>query len=132
MDWAKATDVRLEVRSPPGGASNLGPTVFQEIVKELEQTHSGIFTAIILDCGSDAGLAMAALRSGCRDICVDVPGEVRKKLTSIATALEARIHGQAELTLDLSILEEFESGENDFHSLNSVLCNYFRKDPMHG
>ena len=57
---------------------------------------------MILDCGTNAGLAMAALRHGCKDICVDVPAEIHAKIVIIAQAQSARLHNPVEIVLDLA------------------------------
>ena len=57
---------------------------------------------MILDCGTNAGLAMAALRHGCKDICVDVPDEIHAKIVTIAQAQSARLHNPVEIVLDLA------------------------------
>lgn len=42
---------------------------------------------VILDCGGDAGLVLAALRAGCRDLAFTGESEVAARLTSIAGQL---------------------------------------------
>ena len=126
-DVAETNGVRLELRSPPAGAANLGPGVFQKIANEVEQTHPGAISAMILDCGADAGSAMAALRQGCRDICVDVPDVVHKKLAAMAVALTGHLHDQASEALDLGSIQI--SDGNDLRSLKLAINNYLDKEP---
>lgn len=46
---------------------------------------------IVIDCGEDPGLAMAALRSGCRDLLFTGPEEVAVKLDGMAAQLGATL-----------------------------------------
>ena len=126
VDMASTIGVQLELRSPLGAAANIGPAVFQEIAKEIEQTRPDVVTAIILDCGSDAGLAMAALRQGCRDICINVPEEASKKIKAIAAVMTARLHDQATSPLDLGKI--CSSDKRDLIFLRTALRNFLCKD----
>jgi hypothetical protein len=47
--------------------------------------------ALVVDCGDGAGLAMAALRTGCRDILFDGPEPIATKLAGMAEPLGGRI-----------------------------------------
>ena len=46
---------------------------------------------IVIDCGDDPGLAMAALRAGCRDLLFTGPEAVALKLEGMAAAQDARL-----------------------------------------
>jgi hypothetical protein len=46
---------------------------------------------LVVDCGDDAGLAMAALRAGCRDLLFTGPAEVGDRLAGMAAQLEANL-----------------------------------------
>lgn len=83
-----ATDVStpLYLISPPGAAASLGAAVFQSIIDEArnrvpEQPFIGV-----LDCGSDPGYALAALRAGVKHIlyCGTAPSKL--KIENIARA----------------------------------------------
>ena len=125
-DLASETGVQIEIRSPAEGAANIGPAVFQAIAAEVEKTHPGVAKAMILDCGSDPGLAMGALRQGCRDICINVSDEVLTKLNEIAAVLNARIHGPPKFMLDLGEIQK--SHDDDRNALITALRDYFGKD----
>ena len=109
---AIAIGAPLELRSPPDGAAILGPAVFKAIADDLAQTHPGAASTMILDCGTNAGLALAALRQGCKDICVDVPTETHAKIAAIAQAQSARIHGPVESALDLAAAADSRTADN--------------------
>jgi hypothetical protein len=51
---------------------------------------------IVIDCGDDAGLAMAALRSGCRDLLFTGPEEVANRLHGMAAQLDAKLRRRLE------------------------------------
>ena len=46
---------------------------------------------VVVDCGDDPGVAMAALRGGCRDLLFTGPEEVAVKLDGMAAQLGARL-----------------------------------------
>ena len=46
---------------------------------------------VVIDCGDDAGLAMAALREGCRDLLFTGPEAIAVKLDSMAAQLGGRL-----------------------------------------
>jgi hypothetical protein len=51
---------------------------------------------IVLDCGDDAGLAMAALRTGCRRLAFSGPAAVSQRLAEMAAQLGAWYRHEAE------------------------------------
>ena len=123
MDFSISTDVQMELRSPFGGGKNIGPGIFKAIVDELEKIYPGNGVIMILDCGSEPGLAMAALRRGCRDICIDVSDEVGVKIKAIAAASSAKIHERNKFELDLGSIGGIT--KNDINTINSLLRTHF-------
>ena len=124
---AIALGAPLELRSPPDGAAILGPAVFKAIADDLAQTHPGAASTMILDCGTNAGLAMAALRQGCKDICVDVPTETRAKIAAMAHAQSARLHGPVEIALDLAAAADSRTFNNQSR-MKALLEQFLRGD----
>ena len=124
---AIAIGAPVELRSPPDGAAILGPAVFKAIADDLAQTHPGAASSMILDCGTNAGLAMAALRQGCKDICVDVPAETHAKIAAMAQAQSARLHGPVELVLDLAATADGGTSE-DRNRIKALLEQFLRGD----
>ena len=123
IDFAISTHVEIELRSPSGGGKNLGPGIFKAIVDEIEKLYPENAIIMILDCGSDAGLAMSALRRGCRDICIQVSDEVEVKIRAIASALSANIHTRNKFELDLGCTGG--TTKTDVREINSLLCAHF-------
>ena len=123
VDFAISTEVQIELRSPPGGGKNIGPGIFKAIVDELEKTYPDNAIVMILDCGSDPGFAMAALRRGCRDICIDVSDEVGVKIKAIATALSAKIHERNKFELDLGSIRGIT--KSDINAIKTLLHTHF-------
>ena len=99
---ANAIGAQVELRSPPDGATILGPGVFKAIADDLTHTYPVAAPVMILDCGTNAGMAMAALRQGCKDLCVNVPAKTHSKIAAIAQAQSARLHGPVDNALDLA------------------------------
>ena len=124
---ANAIGVQLELRSPSDGATILGPGVFKAIADDLTHTHPVAAPVMILDCGTNAGMAMAALRQGCKDICVDVPAETRAKIAAIAQAQSARLHGPVEIALDLAASANGGTPE-DRNRMKASLEQFLRGD----
>ena len=129
-DLAMKGGIQIELRSPPGGAEGMGPSVFNEIAKDLQRTHDGIISAIILDCGSNTGSALAAFRQGCKDICIDVSDEVRAKLESISTFMEVCIHDETTTGLNLGAIEKFDTDNPE--CFDHALQAYLSEDPACG
>ena len=126
---ANAIGAPVELRSPPEGAAKLGPGVFKAIVDHLAQTHPGVASTMILDCGANAGLAMAALRQGCKDICIDVPVEIHAKIAAMAQAQSARLHGPVEIVLDLGATAD--AGTSDDRIQMEALLEQFLRGDAH-
>jgi hypothetical protein len=51
---------------------------------------------IVVDCGDDPGLAMAALRAGCRDLLFTGTAEIADRLEGMAAQLDARLRRRLE------------------------------------
>ena len=125
VDFAISANVQMELRSPPGGGKNIGPGIFKAIVDELEKIYPDKAIVMILDCGTDPGFAMAALRRGCRDICIDVSDEVGVKIKAIASALSAKIHERNKFELDLGCIRG--DTKSDINAIKFLLHSHFHK-----
>ncbi len=90
---ADAAGRAVELRSAPGAASTIGPSVFREITNAALAAYPGTGSVAVLDCGDEAGTAMAALRAGCRNLAINVPDDVGAKLRALAEQSGARLHG---------------------------------------
>jgi fructose/tagatose bisphosphate aldolase len=89
---AAAAELGLPVtlRSAPGAAAYLGAQIFREIIETARAEYPEVDAVGILDCGENAGFALAALRHGIERVRVDLPAETRARVADIA-----RQHGGA-------------------------------------
>jgi fructose/tagatose bisphosphate aldolase len=89
---AAAAELGLPVtlRSAPGAAAYLGAQIFREIIETARAEYPEVDAVGILDCGENAGFALAALRHGIERVRVDLPAETRTRVADIA-----RQHGGA-------------------------------------
>jgi hypothetical protein len=72
----------IELRSAPGAAGYAG-------VGYLKALGDEVGHELLVDCGDDAGLVMAALRTGCRRIAFSGSDEVGRRLRDMAEQLGA-------------------------------------------
>jgi fructose/tagatose bisphosphate aldolase len=82
--------VPVTLRSAPGAAAYLGAQIFREIIETARAEYPEADTVGVLDCGEDAGFALAALRHGIERVRVDLPAETHARVADIA-----RQHGGA-------------------------------------
>ena len=88
---AKALDRPLRLITPLCFAASLGPRVARELIDAALATIPSPRASWIIECGSDAGLAMAALRAGALVIRVDLREDVRARVADIARQQGARL-----------------------------------------
>ncbi len=102
IDAAAGLGVPVTLLSAPSAAASLGAAVFREMIAQAARDHPDVAVTAVLDCGSDAGRALGALRQGVRAVRLDAPDDVREKVADIAAQLDARLDddGDGE-TLDL-------------------------------
>ena len=74
------------LRSPESTSSAIGPAVFVEPIKLARASHPKGFAGAIFDCGSQIGLAIAAIRNGFCDIIIDMEFETGMKIKKLAKA----------------------------------------------
>jgi hypothetical protein len=80
----------LELRSAPAAAGYAGVGYLKALGAELGQE-------LLIDCGDDAGLVMAALRTGCRRIAFSGTAEQGRRLTEMAEQLGATVIVEAQV-----------------------------------
>ena len=107
---------KVTLINAPEASGYLGPQVFHEIVEQAKIGHKDTDVYAVFDCGCDAGVALSALRHGLKVIRIDAPSRTIKKISDIATQMQARVEpAQAgimeEVTavLDLLDLDDAES-----------------------
>jgi len=81
----------VAVWSPPGAAAYWGAGYFAALAEEATAAEPGADAAFVLDCGEDAGAAMAALRAGVRALCYTGGAEVRARLADMAAQVGAAL-----------------------------------------
>ena len=74
----------IELRSAPGAAGYAG-------VGYLKALGDAVGHELLIDCGEDAGLVMAALRTGCRRIAFSGSAEQGRRLAEIAEQVGATL-----------------------------------------
>ena len=67
----------IELRSAPGAAGYAGVGYLKALGEEVGHE-------LLVDCGDDAGLVMAALRTGCRRIAFSGSAELARRLRDMA------------------------------------------------
>lgn len=91
LDQAKAalrvageTGTRIQLRSAPAAAASAG-------VGYLHALGKAAGHEILIDCNDDAGLVMAALRTGCRKLAFAGTNSEQQRLNQIAGRYQAEI-----------------------------------------
>jgi hypothetical protein len=74
----------LELRSAPGAAAYAG-------VGYLKALGDEVGHELLIDCGDDAGLVMAALRTGCRRVAFSGSAELGRRVGDMAEQLGATL-----------------------------------------
>lgn len=117
---AAEADVPVSLESPPEGARSLGAPLFLAIAAAAaDRVPAAVFDAV-LDCGEAPGLALAALRSGARNLRIASVGagsaEAVARLSEIAAACGAQVlkAQPAEEALDLDGRDDPLAAARDF------------------
>jgi len=92
--------VPLALVSPAGAAAVLGPQVFQAMIEETRRRHPDADIEGVLDCGDDAGHALAAFRAGVDAVRVDLADEPRGRIADIAGQMGRRLDISEAVPLD--------------------------------
>lgn len=74
----------MQLRSAPDAAAYVG-------VGYLHALGEALGHELLIDCHDDAGLALAALRTGCRKLAFSGTAEVHNSLSEMAGQLDAEI-----------------------------------------
>ena len=93
---AAACGMRIELRSAPDAAGYAGVAYLQALGELAAQE-------LVIDCGDDPGLVMAALRTGCRKLAFAGGGELFQRLAEMAAQSGAElVQGSRSPTLVLT------------------------------
>jgi hypothetical protein len=95
---AAALGVPLVLESAEGAVAYAGIGWFAGLRQAVRERHPSLDLAFVLDCGDEAGTAMAALRRGFRRVRFSGPPAVAEKLRQMGLGLET---GNAGAALDL-------------------------------
>jgi hypothetical protein len=104
----------LVLRSPPGAASSHGVGWFVAMAAQLRERYPALDLTLVLDCGDEAGTAMAALRRGIERVRFTGPAEVAGRLAGIAAAAGAMLDEDRRPPLDLAGESEVEKRCRDW------------------
>lgn len=99
--------------TPPGGAHAAGPPYYREAVRAAKAVCPEAAVEIILDCGDDAALAVAALKTGWKTVVLSGSPTLRRKVAAIAQDFEARILARRPAAVDLLQTADPEAAYRD-------------------
>ena len=116
-EMAAKSSIPITIFSPPGGGSSIGPEAFLEIVNLIRSKFPEVKMLAILDCGDDAGVALAAMRRGLNNIHSQLTGEKLKKLKQIALTNGVKIHTKPKNVIDLESVKNFAYKNIDHSSI---------------
>jgi hypothetical protein len=92
---ASALKLPVTLASVPGAAGHAGPAWFKSLVEQAAARHPGVAMDAVLDCGAEAGTALAALRLGLKRVGFSGPEAARARLGEIARALGGEVDSAA-------------------------------------
>jgi hypothetical protein len=82
LEAARALGIAIELRSAADAAAYAGVGYLKALGELAGQE-------LLIDCGDDAGLVMAALRTGCRCLAFSGPADLATRLADMAAQLDA-------------------------------------------
>jgi hypothetical protein len=83
--------VGVTLASAAGAGAYAGPLWFKALIDAARKAHPEVAFDAVLDCGEEAGSALAALRAGIARVGFCGPTEVAARLRAIAEALGAAL-----------------------------------------
>jgi hypothetical protein len=84
LEAAEEMGVQVSLRSAPDAALYAGVGYLKALCDEVGH-------GLVIDCGDDAGVVMAALREGCRRLVFSGSAEVAQKLADMAGQIGAEL-----------------------------------------
>ena len=97
---AVAAQASVRLRSAPGAARYAGAAWFAALIAIVREEFPAAEIEASLDCATDAGMALAALRTGLPLVRFTGPPAVKRKIAAIARARGAALD-EAPSTIDL-------------------------------
>lgn len=111
---AEAAGMPVRLQSAPGAAAFAGAAWFAELAALARAAHPRAETEMVLDCGREPGLALAAIREGIEAIRLIARRDVREKVAAIAAGRGCRLietrRGRALDLLDVANPERAVAG----------------------
>jgi hypothetical protein len=95
--------VAIELRSAPGAAGYAGVGYLRALGELAGQE-------LLIDGGDDAGLVMAALRTGCRKLAFSGPAELAMRLADMAAQLGAEFRHETAPPACLDLTPDADAG----------------------
>ena len=106
LSAARTAGKPIVLRSAKGAAAYAGPGWFAAMIARAAREFPGVQFSASLDCGSEPGHAMAALREGVRLVRIDAPKKLRAKVASMAKKSGAALDEDEAPALDLLSLAD--------------------------
>jgi acyl-CoA reductase-like NAD-dependent aldehyde dehydrogenase len=91
LSAAADTDRAIVLASPPDAGIYAGPGWFREVIRAAREAMPAAQFGALIDCGDDAGAAMAAIRAGLDAIVFTGRADVAARLADIAAQGGARL-----------------------------------------
>lgn len=105
--------------SAPGAGAYAGPAWFKAVIETAAKAHPGVTAIAILDCGEEAGTALAALRLGLKHLRFSGNKAAGAKLAELASVQGATLEeALPDAVLDLRDLRDPEAACRAFLSAN--------------
>lgn len=93
---ACACDRSVVLESAPGAGAAMGAPWFRHMILRAAVAQPGARFTVLLDCGTAAGYALAALRDGAGRIRLAAPPELLARVRAVADDLGASVEDGAE------------------------------------
>jgi hypothetical protein len=111
LNVARELDLTVQLRSSPGAAAYAG-------VGFLRALGDAAGQALIIDCDDDPGLAMAALRSGSKQLLFAGSSDLLRRVKQIAARSGGQVRDRADVSVPLVAL----SPDDDENEIRRVLA----------
>ena len=111
--------VVLRSSETTSGAS--GPGLFVEIAAMAREYHPQNFAGALFDCGTEAGLAMAAIRRGDCHIIIDLAPKTAAKIMELAQACGTQAFDRTEIESTGEPVLDLLDAHNAFSAVKKFL-----------
>jgi hypothetical protein len=115
---AASLDHALTVLSIPGAASSAGAPWFHALIQAGAAEFPQVKLTAVLDCADQPGHALAALRTGCRNLLLVDSSPAWPRVRAIAEAAGARLHSSPGPTFNPRFYRDPVGACRDWLTLN--------------